>query len=705
MYCGEGVNDHCWLPSTYKSIPIFNPSTTKWWSQYVETQDGTKLAADVYIANGVFRMNETVPTIVQFTRHGRAYALDFPFSKLSDYPGFSNPRTAAFIKRFVSHAYAWVVVDVRGTGASYGTKEVDFSPQEVQDAEDVIDWITAQSWSNGKVGLFGLGFDGITALVTASSKHPAIQSVALNGVPTDIYNDALYPGGVRSSKEIQTFSSFTHDTDRQIRWREIPSFKPKFILKYFGGNVYGVNGDDESLKEAVAQHANNSDLDLATKDVRYIDDKLANTGLKFEDINPVQKLREIADSDIAVYMFAGYYDMGVARSAVNFFRYLTNSLDEDSAKLYPEAPSDREFGRNQFRFALGPWSHAGVDNADPFAEGQTKCFWHVDELVRFFDYHMYPVRQPDTNMTEEEPFYYYSTVQKKWKSTAVWPPAHLGEKTLYFSEDRFLQAEVSADDGTQEWEFDPSFSANEGVTRWRMTEHLFMLPPSYLLSRENIANQTISFTSTPLDLLEITGEVELKVYFSVDAPNVTLFAYLEDVDPVPFAQKGEYKRTGATYITEAILDPTNTPVSEGGSVYSFKRDAARELEPHKVYEATFKFLPVSYYLKHGHQLRVNIAGTDSRDFDPTENFATKLTVHYGPQYPSSLKIPSYDGVYLTPEEIEAKEKELAEKLAAEEAAMMAEAELEEAAAVESVSDETKESSPSVDESVPEKDEL
>ena len=120
-------------------------------STFIVMDDGTKLAADYYISSHVMERGDKVPTVLHLTRYGRAYTLDFPFSLLAKYGDMINPRTGGIIPRLVTHGYAWVVVDVRGTGASYGRKDVDFSQQEAKDSSSILDWIVEQPWSNGKV--------------------------------------------------------------------------------------------------------------------------------------------------------------------------------------------------------------------------------------------------------------------------------------------------------------------------------------------------------------------------------------------------------------------------------------------------------------------------------------------------------------------------------------------------------------------------
>ncbi|TMW59349.1 hypothetical protein Poli38472_004418 [Pythium oligandrum] len=639
IVCSANVNDNSWLPSRYFSVRYFNPQETHHESQYVAMSDGVELAVDTYLANYLWEKQQPVPTIVYYTRHGRGYTVDFPFNLFNSY---TSPRTTAYTDRFIAGGYAWVAVDVRGTGASGGSKKHDFSDEEVQDGYELIEWITKQPWSNGKVGAVGHGFEGTGALLLAASGHPALKAVSLNGAAADVFNSAFFPSGVKNIKALKDFGSFTYDLDRQIRWREIPTFKGRLMMKHFGGNVYPVNKDTAKLNQLVADHFKNPNITEELEDVHFRDDVLKTVGVPVSQLDATRFLAKIAASGVAVHSFGGYYDMAVARSSILLHQYLTNTLDADTASLLPELPEGAVREPGHHRLTLGPWSHAGVDNTDPFAQSKQKCFWHLDEISRFMDHHIYEKRRKITDLEEEEPIHYFTMVHNRWKTTDTWPPAHLGEQTFFLGLNKTLE-EVNAPEGEETLEVSP-VSQFDAVTRWDMVNHMFGNRPFYYHDRAPMASEFVTFLTPEIPLTEITGEVELRLFFSVDKPAVNLVAYLEDSDYMP-PFKNENKRPGVTYITEALLNPVHKTIRPDSSVHSFLKKDSREIVPGVVYEAVLKFQPVSYVVKHKHQLRLSIGVATSKDFAPAgPEQATKLTVHFGGDYPSSLKIPSFAGL-------------------------------------------------------------
>ncbi|OQR99392.1 serine protease family S15 [Achlya hypogyna] len=649
--CAPGVNDNSWTEA-YQSVRLFHAQSIERESTYLELADGEKLATDIYTSEQASYHGFKVPTILHLTRHSRGYTLDFPFNKISARGDFINPRTNAYITKFVSEGYAWVAVDIRGTGASTGTKGMDFDDQESADAKEVIEWITKQEWSNGEVTAFGVGLDGVSALVIAADPHPALKAVALNGVPAELFDSALVPGGVLNNHGTKMYSSFCHATDNNYRWEGVPHLKARLMMKHFGGNVYPVNSSHpEELAAAVAGHAANPVLFDELQPVVFRDDVFASVPRTFAQFDSRRLFAKLAKSHVAIANIAGYYDMGVTRSSIWLHQYLTGQMDAATlAALGLEKPSVSDVPATKYRLIMGPWSHANVDNVDPFAEAKTRCFDTIEEVSRFFDYHSYPERRTDAGLEAEEPIHYYTVGEQKWKQTTEWPPALIDQvQTLYLSDEKSMVEDVAEIvDGEQSIEIKVGSASLPGVTtRWNYLDHLFLNKPTYAHNRDGLEALQVSFESPALHQRELTGEMTLKVYFSVNAPVVNLFAYLDDVNSVaPIDQKvhpGAKIRGGITYISEGILNPVHQSVAPGSPLRTFLKADARVIEPDTIYEATFNFFPTSYFLAHDHKLRVTISGSEYPSFAVRgEDHATKLTIHYGAAHPSSLTIKSHE---------------------------------------------------------------
>ncbi|MDX6198289.1 MAG: hypothetical protein QOJ79_1440, partial [Actinomycetota bacterium] len=120
---------------------------------------------------------------------------------LFEYSGYDsgyNP-DANYIQQYVTSGagYNYIGVNLRGTGCSDGTFDF-FQPKEGPDGAKVIDWISKQPWSDGKVGMIGKSYPGITQLFVAEQNPPALKAIAPGHFYSDAYRDVARPGGIQN---------------------------------------------------------------------------------------------------------------------------------------------------------------------------------------------------------------------------------------------------------------------------------------------------------------------------------------------------------------------------------------------------------------------------------------------------------------------------------------------------------------------------
>lgn len=113
-------------------------------------------------------------------------------------------RAIRYIDKMVPAGYAVIVVDTRGTGASYGTRNIDLNEREQKDFAEMVEWVRLQSWCNGKIGTAGVSYDGMAAGIAAS--HGNVQAAALLFTPIDVYEETLVPGGVLNYQFLQAYA-------------------------------------------------------------------------------------------------------------------------------------------------------------------------------------------------------------------------------------------------------------------------------------------------------------------------------------------------------------------------------------------------------------------------------------------------------------------------------------------------------------------
>lgn len=142
---------------------------------YITTRDGTTLSASVWFPSG-----------------------DGPFPTVVEYSGYnpSDPGNERFAELYNTLGYAYVGVNVRGTGCSGGSF-LNFEPIQSLDGYDVIETVAAQSWAKfHRVGMVGISYPGITQLYVARTQPPHLSAITPLSVIDDTYRSTLYPGGV-----------------------------------------------------------------------------------------------------------------------------------------------------------------------------------------------------------------------------------------------------------------------------------------------------------------------------------------------------------------------------------------------------------------------------------------------------------------------------------------------------------------------------
>ena len=100
---------------------------------------------------------ETVPTCLKSTRYWRS---------TTGAPAKEHVE-ALEVQRWLRAGFALVKVDARGTGASFGQWLRAWDDDQRDDLVEVLDWITAQPWSDGTAGGYGTSYDGTTVQVNA----------------------------------------------------------------------------------------------------------------------------------------------------------------------------------------------------------------------------------------------------------------------------------------------------------------------------------------------------------------------------------------------------------------------------------------------------------------------------------------------------------------------------------------------------------
>lgn len=560
-------------PALYDPGPLRHPGVTRR-SLHIPMPDGVRIAVDLTLPEAL-APDARLPAIVRQTRYWRSAELRWPFSHWLDRP---HPQVEAFARR----GYAWVDVDARGSGASFGSRAHEWTADEIADGAEVVDWIVAQPWSDGRVGTFGTSYDGTTAEFLVVNRHPAVVAAAPRFSLFDVYTDIAYPGGVPLDWFTRTWGALNASLDQN----RVPAHFLKeigFFARLLRG-VRPVDGPDGRalLAAAVRDHAANYDVHAAAQRVVFRDDRDF-SGVGVEAFSPATYAAAVDASGAAIYSWSGWFDGGYAGAAIK--RHLT-------------------LGGSRNRLILGPWDHGG---AHQVVDGHSlpTDFDHDAELLKFFDRWL---RDADTGLEGDAPVHYFTMVEDRWKAAPSWPPPARATP-VYFAASGRLASEPPREAGEDAYTVDPTHGTGD-ASRWNS---LMGLPVTYP-ERSAEDAKLLVYQTGPLAVdLEVTGHPLATLFVASSAEDGAFFVYLEDVAP-----DGRVE-----YVTEGVLRALHRRLSRARPAWvqpvpwrSYLRADAWPLVPGEVAELRFELQPTSWLFRAGHAIRIALAGADADHFAP-----------------------------------------------------------------------------------------
>jgi len=577
-------------------------------SQYVAMPDGTRLAIDVWRSNAP--ATGRVPTVVQFTRYWRA---------LKATGGHKSQAAKQMVRTLTDAGYAVVIVDVRGTGASFGSRNTEFGPQEVEDYRTIFDWIEAQPWSNGRVATMGGSYLGNTAELSATFNHRALRAVAPQFSDFSEYRHAVRPGGVKNAVIANAWMSHISALDRNDGCAAMALPPEDCERAGFAAGVKPVDEDRDGrlLEAAVAEHARNAKMSESVGRLTFSDDAFGSghPPPTLETVSPSTLWRRIDASRTPAFHWASWFDGGTADGVLT--RYLKY--------------------KSPLRVVIGPWTHGAGRNADPYgSHGETAIAEpapeaQLQQVLAFLDPLMKgdPAAAPPTRRID-----YFTLGAGEWRSTTQWPPEGIKPQRYFLQAGGGLAVARPSAAASDRYVVDRA--ATTGIyNRW----HTQLGGPVDYGNRAAQTPRLLTYTTAPLDgPTEVTGSPVVRVSMTTTRSDGALFAYLEDVAP---NGKVTYLTEGQLRLTFSGRPPPQAGLAALGPIHSFRRQDARPVQPEKRIELNFAMNPISVVLTAGHRLRVSFAGADADSFEqlPANGDAADYNIFSGGPEGSYVELP------------------------------------------------------------------
>jgi predicted acyl esterase len=181
-------------PVTWPQTPYDEPPAAREFSaprydiqadtdRLIPMRDGVRLSADVFRPSAPGQRFPALVAVSPYTRH---------VQRTSIVDGQNESGVTAF---WVPRGYAHVIVDVRGTNESDGDWD-HMGPTEQGDLFDMIEWVAAQPWCDGRVGMSGESYFAWSQLMAAAEQPPHLGAIFPQCAAVDLYRERYMHGGI-----------------------------------------------------------------------------------------------------------------------------------------------------------------------------------------------------------------------------------------------------------------------------------------------------------------------------------------------------------------------------------------------------------------------------------------------------------------------------------------------------------------------------
>jgi hypothetical protein len=178
----------------------------------VPMRDGASLACSIYrpkpSLGSTLSNDQKFPAIV---------------NNIEPYQRWQNDSQNTYL---ADHGYVVMSCDARGAKESTAAGPfIDpFGETEQHDMYDLVEWMAAQPWSNGDVGVGGYSYGAILAYLGAAQRPPHLRAVAARASYANLYKEMVYLGGIRGLDVVPWQVGLVTNTTIAATWRQHPLF-------------------------------------------------------------------------------------------------------------------------------------------------------------------------------------------------------------------------------------------------------------------------------------------------------------------------------------------------------------------------------------------------------------------------------------------------------------------------------------------------
>ncbi len=552
--------------------PVDPTTGTRGFQAYIEMRDGARLNTLVYLPAGA----GPFPVIVARTPYG----ITQPQGKHTTdpahgwLPAAEQPLRGSILrgwKAITANGYACVYQDTRGRYASEGEDRVYFD--DAEDGFDTIDWIAAQPWCSGRIGIAGSSAGATTALAAASTNHPALKAFWAQVGGSSIYNDVVCEGQ-------------SIEMERLWLWvaKNIPGLSESHKRR-----AMRLSGLDEAGMAEAHRRAGDTynRLEAASRAaVPFVEnaDWMRLPLTDYPDFSAWQPFLNDLISQPAPNAFRNAHDFRRSIAIPGF--HATSWYDIFLTSVLAAFQQIQARTGTQ-KLWIGPNDHYFIYETQ---------YWTRDPFFEWFGHYLKDEPAP----LMDEPAVHFSPrafvadraayKPDDWQHSATWPPAGVAAKRLYLTGAKGLGDTPGGE--PLSYTYDPRQpiptlgGRNMLIGNGSMDQRPAQQRPNYGLI----------YTGEPLEApLTLSGPVRVTLHAGSDCPDTDFIAKLNAVAPDGAAMLLMDGVTRAMY-RAAVSDPAKA--------------RPQRLEPGQVYEIAISLGDIRTTVPAGHRLQVDIVSSN-----------------------------------------------------------------------------------------------
>jgi putative CocE/NonD family hydrolase len=545
----------------------------------IPMRDGVILSADLHLPDGP----GPYPVILLRTPYNRAL--------LTDYGAY-----------YSGYGYAVVVQDVRGRFGSEGRWQPFLN--EGRDGYDTVEWIAAQQWSTGKVGMIGGSYSGSVQFAAAVERPPHLAAIVPNITPAMPFDGLPYQGGVLQ-------------LGWAVRWTDI--MENARTGRDLAARLEAARSRDWT-DELAALPVRGLDRRVIGKSVGYWADWLEHNS-NDDYWAPVRYLEGLSDLDMPVLVQSGWFDPGTRGSKL----------------AYRELEKGPGGSR---RLIIGPWSHS--DRGGRFLAGEDMgTAADIDLFAEYRAWFDHWLRGEQDSRQVGSSVDLYLMGSNRWLEGNSYPLEGTESVAFYLSE---------KDESVQ--------SGADGALTREVPDGAAEVPDHYTY---NPAEPTPSMYAAMK-----RGSFERYAGASLDRPDVLVYETAPFGEPLHLAGPIEAKLYAATSAVDTDWSLSLYAVAADGRPYPvgltfgmlrarFRHSTSepRLVEPGAVLEYTVDLGHTAITLPPGHRLRLEVASASFPEYSRNLNtgghselesdfVAAEQLVYRGSAYLSRVVLPVID---------------------------------------------------------------